>query len=468
MGPGARELAIAAAAVALACGGPSPGRDEPAKRQILLETEAHDERVGRDAAADVRASLGLVEDAALVDYVQGIGRRLLLHAPRRGYEYSFQIVDQAAPNAFALPGGQIFVSRGLLALTNSEDELANVVGHEIIHVAARHAAAQQAAAARTLPGPFQFYAMADIRAYGRDQEREADRLGQGLSALSGYDPAGLATFLRNLEYTERLQLGRSRLPNFWDTHPATTERAASARERGERIQWPRTPEATGSPEAYLRRLEGLTVGPSAREGVVEGSRFLQPDMRFSMRFPDGWQVINTPAAVGAVSPRRDAQVFLEQQGLGRDPELSAREFLEHVGDQLRVDQVEPIRIGDLEAFRARGSASGAKIVLTWIAYESAIYRLTGAAASSRYEGAFLNVARSFRPLDDAQRASIREDHLRLEAARQGEGLAALSQRSGNRWDLQTTAIMNGIFANQALVQGQLVKVAVAVPYEPRR
>jgi predicted Zn-dependent protease len=211
-------------------------------------------------------------------------------------------------------------------------------------------------------------------------------------------------------------------------------------------------------------VEGLTVGPSASQGVIQGSRFLHPDLGFALRFPDGWDVINTPQAVGALSPRRDAQVFLEHQGLGRDPQLSAEEFLAEVGKQLSVEEVAPIKIGGLDAFRAEGRASGLNVILTWIAYESGIYRMTGVSRTNRYRAAFVNTARSFRPLTPEQRASVTETRLRIAIAREGESLGDISKRTGNRWNVQQTAIMNDLFANAALVGGQLVKVSLAEAY----
>ncbi len=466
----ARALALggvltAAALLGSGCAGGPPAAEPARKREILLETEAHDERVGRDAAAEVRAQLGVIETPELSSYVNQVGRRLLRHAPLRGFEYEFVVIDQEAPNAFALPGGHIFISRGLLTLANSEDELANVIAHEIIHVAARHAAARQAAM-QNLPGPFQFYAMRELSAYSRDQEREADRLGQSLSALAGYSPEGMATFLRDLEYLERLQLGYARLPAFFDTHPVTTERVASAGARARVIQWTHVEPIAGDRAGYLQRIEGLAVGMSARQGLVEGTRFVHPELGFSMRFPDGWEVLNTSDAVGAISPQRDAQVFLQFQGLGRDPKLSADEFLAEVGKQLRVQELAPIKLGGLDAFRAVGNAGGTQVILTWIAYDSKIYRLTAASPSSRYEAAFLNTARSFRPLTPEQRAAVRETRLRVAMAQEGESLGALSGRTGNQWNVQQTAVMNDVFANEALRRGQLVKVALSEKFQP--
>ena len=118
-------------------------RRESARARSSSDPRTSTARSGKKARRTSKAQLGLIEDSELVAYVAKVGARLARHAPRRNFEYSFQIVDQEAPNAFALPGGYIFVSRGLLTLTNSEDELANVLGHEIVHVAARHAAARQ-------------------------------------------------------------------------------------------------------------------------------------------------------------------------------------------------------------------------------------------------------------------------------------------------------------------------------------
>ncbi len=362
------------------------------------------------------------------------------------------------------------MSRGLLTLANSEDELANVIGHEIIHVAARHAAARQALQ-RALPGgPFQFHSMGELAAYGRDQEREADRLGQGLSALAGYSPEGMVTFMRDLEYMERLQLGMSRLPSFFDTHPVTSERVATAAARARVIRWERVEPIAGDRNGYLRRVEGLIIGDSAKAGVIQGSRFYHPDLGFTMRFPDGWQVINTPEAVGAISPRRDAQVFLEHQGLGRDPRLSGQEYIAEVESKgFRLKEFTEVKVGGFDAFRAEGTAllgggRSLRISLTWVAMNSSIYRITGAAISDRYMPAFISVARSFREITPAQRASVHENHLKIVVAHEGETLAQLSKRTGNDWNVQQTAIMNDIFANAKLRAGQHVKVSIPVPY----
>ena len=395
-------IAVLLAVTATSCGG---GAKPPRRREVILTSEAVDEKVGREADVDVTEGLGIVDDPELTALVNQIGKRLARHAPRGRFQYHFAIVDQDAPNAFALPGGYIYVSRGLLVLTNSEDELANVIGHEIVHVASRHAAARQAVI-RGLPGPIKYFAQGHIAGYSRNQEREADRLGQGLAGVAGYDPQGMADFLKDLEFTERLRLGSSRLPGFFDTHPATTERVAGAGGRARMVAWQHSPGVTAGRGEYLRRLEGLVVGMSGKEGAFKGQRFIHPDLDFGLRFPDGWATMNTHAAVGAVSPQRDAQFVLEGQGPGDDPEVAASDFLAKDENQgIRLASTAPLQIGPYPAYRIEGSAptpwGWLPIAITWISRDGTIFRITGLTRPGgfqRYAGSYSALVRSFRPL----------------------------------------------------------------------
>lgn len=450
-------------------------QEEEERREPILDTVYDDARVGSEESEKVDAALGLVKDPALTAYVSAIGRRLARHAPRYRFEYTFRIVDQDEPNAFALPGGFIYISRGLLALSNSEDELANVIGHEIAHVAARHAAARQQVA-DAMPGVVQFLAIGSLAGYSRGQEKEADRLGQGIAALAGYDPEHMAEFLRDLEFMERLRLGASRRPFFLDTHPSTGHRAAEAAQRARGIAWTPKPGVAKSQEDFLRHLEGLVVGISGAEGVFRGDRFLHADLGFTIRFPDGWETQNTHVAVGATARDRSAQVVLEHAGKGTDLEKALEEFRKETEKSgLNIElPAEQIRVGGFPALRAQGHASsrfgGVRVLLTFIASRGNTYRITGIsrAEHDRNRTLFMNVARSFRPLSQELAEGIQESRLQIVEARGGESLAELSNRTGNTWSLNQTAVMNGLFATDTLDHGRLVKVAVAEPYRPTR
>jgi predicted Zn-dependent protease len=463
-------LCSGALAVALGCAG-SP-KEKPGKRTVLM-SEYDDARVGRESAQDVKAEIGVLEDAALAAYVDGIGRKLLRGIPRRGFDYQFYVVDMVEPNAFALPGGYIFVSRGLLALANNEDELACVIGHEITHAARRHAAAQQALE-ESLPSLVLPGAAAKFASYGREMEREADEGGQILCAAAGYDPIGMSTFLTNLALSSRLELGYTRNPTFFDTHPGSEERAAANAVRAREIRWQRDP-ALGDPRAaLLRRIAGLAVGQRPEAGVFEGDRFLHPELGFTVRFPSGWRLSNSNRAVGAVQPRGEAVVFLAADSPPGEVGEVARQWLERQEMPLDVEDSRPVKVGGIDAWRVEASALGQSgsvhAQLTFIPFHDATWRVTGAAPAQlarRHEGAMTATARSFRPITREESSGIEVTRLQVETARAGEGIAELSKRARNVWSINDTAVYNAVFADHRFAGGELVKVAVREAYVPR-
>ena len=272
-------LALFAAAVAPAA---------RADRTVLLDSTYDDRDVGHKAAKGVEAQIGLLGDAALDAYIQGIGDKLLRAIPNRPFAYQFRVVDQVAPNAFALPGGHIFVSRGLLALANDEDELACVIGHEIGHVVKRHAAAQQASSSGAFPLLNPMLRQGQMAAFSRDLERSADHDGQILCAAAGYDPRAMARFLESLMNWEKVETGNVREASYFDTHPLSSERATIARVEASELRWTRDPKLGDPRAALLAHIDGLPVGQRPEAGMFLGDVFLHPALGFKLRFPRGW------------------------------------------------------------------------------------------------------------------------------------------------------------------------------------
>lgn len=447
----------------------APAQAERPKRRTILSTEWDDRRAGQEAEQQAIAELGRLQDEPLQAYVQEVGARVAAHAPRSSFEYRFQVVDAWTPNAFALPGGAIFVSRGLLALTNSEDELANVLAHEIVHVAMRHAAAQQLVTAAT-PFAFGWWGAAQIAAFARDQEREADAGGQRLAAAAGYDPAAMTNLLRSLEQEERLQLGASRLPSFLQHHPGNIERMASTFERGTDLG---AATRARDPADHVRRLDGLVVDANPAEGVFLGSRFVHPDFGFAVSFPEGWTLVNTSRMVAAFSPQRTARFALEGAGPGDDPRVAAGRFLAIEARTLgaQILSAESLEIDGRPAYEVRGQiytpAGPMAGQLTWIAHDGAVYRLTAAAPSAaahRFFGRARAMARSFRAITPEERAAIVAQRLRVVRALPGEDLARISIRNGSTWDPARTAVLNGLVPSAPIPVERLVKIVVAEPY----
>jgi predicted Zn-dependent protease len=436
--------------------------------ELTLQSVETDRQLGQETAQLVAEQIGIVDDAALTAYLDAIGQRLVRAHTDQRFEYLFQIVDQFEPNAFAAPGGYVFVSRGLLALANTEDELANVIGHEIIHVSRRHIARQQAKqrvpGLLSLPGrvvgrvvnqnigallnaPIDTLNAAYIAKHSRGDEFEADRLGQRLSAQTGYDPVALAPILDRLEQESQLRTGEQRRPGFFDTHPTTPDRVSR-----------------------VSKLDGLLIGTNPAEGVFQGRKFLQPVLDFSIVFPMGWITMNTRQAVVAITPKKDALLILGIQGEGTDPDQAAAALTQALYKEFRVkpSRSQKVRIGNLPAYLVTYSDTSGEepmhLHFLWVAYRGLIYQFIGLAPES-YRPTLRETALSFRPLTSDERASIKETRLRIVSARANETLDQLSKRTRNVWDAKTTSVINGINADQPLRKGQLIKIAVLQPYK---
>jgi predicted Zn-dependent protease len=460
------------------------------RNQIILMSEEKEQEIGDQASQQIAAQMGLLEDAELLSYVRAIGGRLAELAPRRDIEYTFNIVDLPEPNAFALPGGYVYVSRGLIALANSEAELANVIGHEIGHVAARHAAQRDTfakiatiasvlgtvAAAATgegsAAGASQYFAPIAIAAYSREQERQSDLIAQDLCARAGIDPEGMATFLHQLDFMTRFTTGASRSIGWLDTHPATPERVAEASTRAQVLRWQPDFAIAATRQEYLRKIEDMVIGTRAAEGIFVDDFFLHADMGFALRFPSGWRHRNEHSRVIAVSSAGDALVMLELQGSGQDPRAAAVEFARELDAELRDGRA--VRVGGFAAFRARArvKTSSGRVdgLVTWIARNGLILRLTagsGGGNYERYEGIFRSFSSGLRPLRPEDLEKIDELRLRIVAAEAGETLAELSERAGNDWSLNETAVANAMFDREPLAHGTLVKIAVRQRYVAR-
>jgi predicted Zn-dependent protease len=277
----------------------------------------------------------------------------------------------------------------------------------------------------------------------------------------------MADFLQTLEREGTLRGGPTRRPSFLDSHPAPGERAVVASRRAAELGG-RGGSVAADRAAFLRRLEGLPVGPDPREGVFEGSRFLHPGLDFELVFPSGWRTQNARQAVAALSPRQDAVIVLESQGPRGDPRAAAQRWLQ--SSPVRVVSSGSVRVGGWPAFRALAEAQSGQgataLHLTWIAHPQGTFRLTGMTGPSAwraYAPVFDDVAASFGALPASERARIHGLRLAVVTARGGESLAELGRRTGNAWSLDETAVANGLARDVRLEAGALVKVARPTP-----
>ncbi len=457
----------------------------------LPSTEV-DRQIGQETAKSVEEQIGLVDDKALNEYLERVGQRVVAALPSRQFTYRFTVVDQLEPNAFAVPGGFVYVSRGLLALAKTEDELAGVIAHEIQHVERRHSVRQMrkelGLGLLALPGvlvggivsedlaalagkPFEAVAAG----YSRDQEREADTLGQPLAAAAGYDPKAMASILERMERFIGTLTGEKRTPSFFDSHPTTPERVGTLTQRAATLR--SAPPAPVAPDeaAFYRRLDGLLVGANPAEGVVRDEAFLHPDLGFRIVFPKGWTLDNSHTAVAAISPDRKGVAVLGVAGKGEAADLPkiAAAFSDKLEKKYRTkpSEVQGTTAGGLPA-RAiyLTDASGKEpmhLYFLWVILKGNVYQMIGIGPES-HRPLVKAVADSLRPLTDAERATITEMRLRIVTATAGESLAALSKRADGALAVPVLAAMNGLPEGATFRGGERVKVAVRLPHKGAR
>jgi len=489
-----RGPSVPFACFVLAIGLVACAADPGARRSRRVMSEEDEIQQGREVAAQVEQSMGFAGSAELNAYVARIGERLVEHSSRSHLEYEFHVVDMKEPNAFALPGGYIYVSRGLLALMNSEDELATVLGHEVGHVAARHSVQRQAKSRPWIPlqilagiggaaasvvspalgsavaGAGQLPAALAMASYSRKQEQEADRLGQQYAAAEGWDPAALGSSMDALTREQELDGGRDpHRRSFFDSHPTTPERARDARQYATTLPVAAANRIAINRAAFVGRLDGLVVGESVKAGVFLDHRFVHPELGFAMSFPAGWMHANAPTAVVAQPEDESAVLALQVAGEGDDPVTLADRFDRELP---LLERSELKEINQLPAVTgvARIVESGQEIFLflAWIAKDDLVYQVLGAAPAARWDqhrSRFEATAESFHELLQSELDEVQEERLRLVAARLGETLHDVAARSGSEWSAAKMAVANAIAATAKLTGNEPIKISKRERYQ---
>jgi predicted Zn-dependent protease len=469
-----RAAALATAALFAACAtNPATGR-----RQLSLVSEAQEIQMGKEADPQVVGSIGLVPQQDLQTYVQRVGTTLAASSERPSLQWTFRVVDDAAVNAFALPGGYIYVTRGLLAHMNSEAEWASVLGHEIGHVTARHSVSQMSKAQLLNIGlvvgmilrpqlqNFGGLAQAGMELlmmkYSRDDENQADELGLRYLTRAGYDPRPMAQVFRTLQRVGEAQ-GEGRVPGWMSTHPDPGD-------RGRRITAAITAQPGGQAggrierDSYLQRLDGLVFGDDPREGYFRGNAFYHPEMRFRFEFPPGWKPSNQKQAVGAMSPNQDAVVVIT---LANRPSAQAayQEFFSQQG----IQRGQPWRgnINGLPAYTNAFAAQTEQGVLQGLAafveHGGKVFQILGYAPSSqwpRHQATISNSVGSFASLTNARDLSVQPKRLDIVTLPQAMTIEEFARRYPSTVSVQTLAIVNGVEPGQRLEAGRKAKRVV--------
>jgi predicted Zn-dependent protease len=449
--------------------------------QLMLVSESQEIQMGQQYDNQVVATIGVYPDLVWERYIQQFGARLAATSERPNLPWTFRVVDDPAVNAFALPGGFVYVTRGLLAHLTSEAELAAVVGHEIGHVTARHTAAemskQQLAGLGLAVGSMASsqvakYAGAASQALGvlflkfsRDNESQADQLGLRYMGRGNYDPRQMSEVMRMLEQLSAAE-GGGRLPEWQATHPSPENRLQRIE-----TQIATLPQNFASTivnrDPYERLLDGLVFGINPRQGYFTGSQFFHPDLRFRLSFPEGWTLNNGTQAVVAVSPAQDAAVELSQ-ATEPSADAAARAFLSQQGitsgSSGRVSLSGGLT-GISAPFAAATDNGTLRGTVLFVEYGGAVYRIVGFAPEARwsaYQATAERAQRSFQRLTDPAALNIQPQHVDIVTVAGRTTIAALALQRASPVSAARLALINQVELQTPLASGRLVKWVIGV------
>ena len=451
----------------------------------VLMSEQQEVALGQRYNRQILKEMPPYEDAKLNDLVQSIGEQLAAHSHRQGLDYSFTIVDSPTVNAFALPGGYIYITRGMLAYLNSEAELAAVLGHEIGHVTARHSVRQHSAqttasvvgavvsVATGIQGVDDLTDMAGtaiVRGYGREHELEADRLGAQYMARSGYDPDAMLEVIGILKDQETFEKKRareeSREPHVYHglfaTHPRNDARlqevvrAARTHKTGTSTRINR--------EGFIRSLEGLPFGDCTSEGIVRGNRMYHETLDFTIAFPSGWQIDNREDLVVASPDNGDGLMQLRMVELEkRMPARDVMTKLMQLDNLKRGEKISSHGMNGYTAIASEKTRSGTLPVRHIVLIrEKTAWIFSGTAKDSRnpykYDRQIIASAKTFRPLKDSDRKYARSNRLHIIRAGGDTRYRELAGKTPiDRYAEEQLRLLNDQYPQGEPRKGQLIK-----------
>ena len=449
---------------------------------LSLVSESQEIEMGRAYSEQVEGTMSVYDDPALESYVDGIGQQLAAVSERPQLPWSFKVIDDPTVNAFAVPGGFLYVTRGILTHFNSEAELAAVLGHEIGHVTARHSVEQISRAqlgglllgvgsilsedVRRFGGLAQTGLGILFLSYSRDDEHQADMLGVRYSLRKDYDPRE-AIGVHEMLGRQTEARGGSGIPNWLSTHPSSADRIERIRAHVDTVPAARLAGPSVRADEYLQRIDGLVFGANPRHGFFQGTLFRHPDLAFELRFPSDWETANLTQAVMAMSPGEDAIVQLTLSATAGHA-AAARAFFSQEG--VRDRRVSsgtvngfPATSGNFEVATQDGVLEG---VATFLDYGGRTYQIlayTPRGKLATYDQVFRNAIGSFDRLTDPTALGVEPLELQLVTVQRSTTLRRMAQSRTLPISLETLAIVNGLGEDETIPAGRTVKWVVGEP-----
>lgn len=446
-------------------------------------------QMGREEHPKILAEFGgaYQEKPELTAYVSSIGQFVSATSERKDVTYTFTVLNTPDVNAFAVPGGYIYITRGLLTLASNEAEVAGVLGHEIGHINARHTAERMgqqqkaqwevlgatllgalfggSSGANMMGGLVQQHAQVQLAQYSQQQEYEADSLGVRYLKRATYDPQAMAEFLSSLRAQSQLEAklaGKDPsvvdVNNMLASHPRTVDRVEKAiAEAG-----PAAPNAMLEPEIYLKKIDGMMFGDDPKDGVIDGRKFIHPTLHFSFVVPQGFRLNNMPDQVQATGPK-DAAMALQLADPQPKSDLADYIASGQLAKDITFQNIQSFQINGMPA--ATGTVSGgkknARVVLVRHP-EGTVYEflfLMTPAATTTYDAAFMQTAQSFQQIPASEGSKYRPQRIHVIKVSPGDSVASLSARMVVKEDKEDWfRVLNELKPGEEPKVGRLVKI----------
>lgn len=448
------------------------------KNELSFISEGQEISMGRDYAAQVTQELGAYPDSGVQAYVSRLGRELAAGTERPQLPWAFTVMDDPTVNAFALPGGFIFVTRGILTHMNSEAELATVLGHEIGHVTARHSVQQMTrqqvmqigmvagsiaseGIARNMDLISQAFGVLSLK-YSRNDESQADALGFRYSLNDGYDVRRMVDMFAILQRISA-RAGQ-RIPEWQSTHPDPGNRIEATQARLARVTVPLDDKKVNR-DQFLRVIDGMIFGDNPRQGYFKGTQFLHPDLAFQLDFPQGWKTQNQPSAVVGQSAQGDALVQLGLAGKAA-PAEALQQFLGQQGiTPGRASQTtingNPAALAPFSAQTQDGGTING--LAGYLSFDGTTYQLLGMTnqPARTYDGVFRSFIGSFRRLTDPAALNVKPNRVSVVKVSRAMTLAEFNRQYPSVIQIETLALINGVAdGNAVIAAGESVKRVV--------
>ncbi len=455
------------------------------RRQLMFMTERQEIRLGAEYDPQVIAAFGLYENESLLALIEEKGTEMGLLSHRPDLEYHFRILDSPVINAFAVPGGYIYFTRGILAQFNNEAEMIGVLGHEMGHITARHTASrqtmQQLGQILLIGGMiaseefrrYAQYAAAGMEllflSFSREDERESDRLGVEYASKLGYDASEMANFF---EVLQKMNLAHEQagIPTFLSTHPDPGDRYESVKLDAEKWQQELGyTEWEVNREGYLQLLEGMVFGEDPRQGYTDGQTFYHPDLRFQFPFPEGWELENSPLQVRIGPPERNALMIFsiaQQRSLDEAASAAIQQLELNVleSDRTTVNGMPAIAVlSNHQSTDQGGQVQTLQVLSYFIEYDGRYYVFHGVsneAIFNRNRPLFELTMTNFDRLTDASRINVQPQRIRIrQVQRDGTFAEALRSFGVDQENMERFAFLNNRLLNDQVRAGELIKIA---------